>query len=205
MTEKRCNNLTKKFSGFRHFWDYYRLHCIITCILIIAAILVFKDLTDRRKTDLNITMISAFTFDNTVCNEQLEIFEKVLQNNKDLKELDLGYRYILLPEMGEGQKTYQDSTLLLTLIVEISEGVNCIFVMDENAKHILLTYQEEYFSMICEIPEQYIVPGIKQRLWIGLKDSSQSICDETTYQKEKICYLALYQSFTSNRPFVSAD
>ena len=197
MTGEKDDNRRQKLSGFRHFWDYYRWHCVIICLLLIAAGFIFKDLASRKKTDMGITVISAFTYDNKVCEEQIKILEDLIRKDTDLKDLSLGYSFILLPETVEGQKSYQDSVYLSRLIVEISEGKNCIFIMDGNAKEVLETYQKDYFSMICELPEQYTASGISHKMMIGLKAPEQSRCDKAAYEKEKNCYLVLYRCFSS--------
>ena len=160
---------------------------------------MIKDFSGRKKADMSITVISAFTYDNKICEEQMKIFKELLAKDPAFKGFSLGYSFILLPETADGQKTYQDSVYLSRLIVEISEGKNCIFLVDENAKEVLETYQNDYFSMICEIPEQYTASGIMQKLMIGLKAPEQSRCDEATYKEEKQCYLALCDCFHSEQ------
>ena len=195
MTEERDNYRPPKCSGFQHFWEYYKWHCIIICFLAIAAVFMIKDFSGRKKADMSITVISAFTYDNKICEEQMKIFKELLAKDPAFKGFSLGYSFILLPETVDGQKTYQDTVYLSRLIVEISEGKNCIFIVDENAKEVLETYQNDYLSMICEIPEQYTASGIMHKLMIGLKAPEQSRCDEAAYKEEKQCYLALCDCF----------
>ena len=81
-------------------------------------------------------------------------------------------------------------------MVEISEGKNCIVLMDENARKVLEAYEKDYFSEICEVPAGFTAPGIVQKLMIGLKAPEQSRCSEAAYEREKLLFNTLRESFT---------
>ena len=178
-------------SCLEFFWEYHKWHVMITAFLLIAGWITVRDLAGRETPDLKITFISAVAYGKDVCRDQTMLLQEALGEGGG----SLGCSFILLPEVIDGQKTYQDAVYLSKLMVEISEGKNCIVVMDENAGSVLEAYQKGYFSDIREIPPDYTAPGIVQKLMIALKAPEQSRCEKAVYEKEKSCFFMICAQF----------